>query len=277
VSSSPSSIIVKWNLEWVVILHCSWTFSKYSIHWPNDWIWEIEYHISFNKLLRLSIHIHTLIARVWMAATTSSDPPRTRLPGNSGSYSQMALAFSMMAILVMWVITVTLTRFMTCLRHLNTMLSCTIDYPQELDLWELVLDGIPLQLSAGMLLLYCFAASIVIWCIVEYYCLQLQAELADLIEHNLTIIGCTFELPLFIIPTWSQRPTKYFPRFSPLCSSEIGWNPTTSACNFHLSSLTLIQWVVMPRNPPLVLSAVHPSLIVAIFPGAACNLGESQF
>jgi len=42
------------------------------------------------------------------------------------------------------------------------MLSCTIDYPQELGLWELVLDGIPLQLLAGMLLLYCFTASVVI-------------------------------------------------------------------------------------------------------------------
>jgi hypothetical protein len=74
----------------------------------------------------------------------------------------MALAFSMMVILVMWVIMVTLARFTTCSRHLNTMLSCTIDYPQELDLWELVLDGIPLQLLAGMLLLYCFTASVVI-------------------------------------------------------------------------------------------------------------------
>ena len=88
-----------------------------------------------------------------MAATTSSDHPRTRLPGNSGSYSQMALASSMMAILA---------RFTTCSRHLNTMLICTIDYPQELDLRELVLDGIPLQLLVGMLLLYCFAASVVI-------------------------------------------------------------------------------------------------------------------
>ena len=194
-----------------------------------------------------------------MATTTSSDPPRTRLPCNSGSYSQMALAFSMMAILVMWVITATLARFTTCLRHLNTMLSSTIDYPHELDLWELVLNDIPLQLSADMLLLYCFTASVVIWRVVECYCLQLQAELVDLIEHSLTIIGCTFELPLFIISTWSQRPTKYFPRFSPLCSPEIGWNPTTSAHNFHLSSLTSIQWAVIPRNAPFL--SIHHSLL----------------
>jgi hypothetical protein len=67
-------------------------------------------------------------------------------------------------------------------------------------------------LLAGMLLLYCFTASVVIWRVVECYCLQLQAELADLIKHSLTIIGCTFELPLFIIPMRSQRPTKYCPQ-----------------------------------------------------------------
>lgn len=74
-----------------------------------------------------------------------------------------------------------------------------------------------------------------------------------------------------MIPTRSQRLTKYFAKFAPLCSPEIGWNPITSAHNFHFPSLTSIQWAVIPRNAPLVLSAVQPSLVVAIFPGAAWN------
>ena len=167
------------------------------------------------------------------------------------------------------------SRALQCLfaHHWAEFLSRIIDYPQELDLRELVLN--PLQLSAGMLLLYCLqlvllfdALSSVTVC---------NRKPSYLIEHSLTIIGCYLWTSLFVIPMQSQRPTKYFPRFSPLYSPEIGWNPTTSAHNFHLPSLTLIQWAVIPRNTLFVLSAVHPSLVVAIFPGAACNLGESQF
>ena len=43
----------------------------------------------------------TLIASVRMAAITSSEPPKTRLSSRVGSYSQIAVAFSTAAILVM--------------------------------------------------------------------------------------------------------------------------------------------------------------------------------
>jgi hypothetical protein len=45
--------------------------------------------------------LQTLIARVRIAAITSSDPFRTRLSGSDGSYSQIAVAVSTAAILVM--------------------------------------------------------------------------------------------------------------------------------------------------------------------------------
>ena len=61
----------------------------------------------------------TLIASVRMAAITSRDPPKTRLPGRLGSYSQMAVAFSTAAIFVMWPIMSTLPRLMTCARKLQ--------------------------------------------------------------------------------------------------------------------------------------------------------------
>jgi hypothetical protein len=60
----------------------------------------------------------TLIARVRIAAITSREPPRTRLPGKEGSYSQIAVAFSTTAIFVMFFITSTFPRFTTCAKQL---------------------------------------------------------------------------------------------------------------------------------------------------------------
>jgi hypothetical protein len=56
----------------------------------------------------------------------------------------------------------------------------------------------------------------------------------------------------------------------------MGWNPTTSERSFHFLSLTSIQWAVIPKNEPFVLSAVHPSAVDEIFPGAAWVSGESK-
>src|SRR5271155_4381451 len=61
----------------------------------------------------------TLIARVQMAAITSSEPPRTRLSCREGSYSQMAVAFSTTAIFVICSITSTFPRFTTWPRQLR--------------------------------------------------------------------------------------------------------------------------------------------------------------
>ena len=84
-------------------------------------------------------------------------------------------------------------------------------------------------------------------------------------------MSLTLDSFLLIIPTRSQRPTKYRPKFPPLCSPDIGWKPITSERSFHFSSLTSIQWAVIPRNDPFVLSAVQPSDVSEIFPGASCQ------
>jgi len=90
--------------------------------------------------------------------------------------------------------------------------------------------------------------------------------LIDQIKLRLTLDS--FELQ---IPTRSHNPTKYRPRFQPLCSPETPLNPTTSERIVHLLSLTSIQCAVIPRNEPLVLSAVHPSAVEEILPGAFCS------
>ena len=74
-----------------------------------------EYHMIKSSLI---VDVCTLIASVRIAATTSRDPPSTRLFSNSGSYSQIAFVFSMTAIFVMCPITATFARFTTCSRHL---------------------------------------------------------------------------------------------------------------------------------------------------------------
>ena len=83
------------------------------------------------------------------AATTSRDPPSTRLSGDAGSYSQIAFVFSMTAIFVMCPITATLARFTTCARHLknNNETSKSI----LICLRELIRLGIPLEVAADML------------------------------------------------------------------------------------------------------------------------------
>ena len=55
----------------------------------------------------------TLMAMVRMAAMTSSDPPSTRLSGNEGSYSHIAVMVSTAAIFVMWLITAILAMLTT--------------------------------------------------------------------------------------------------------------------------------------------------------------------
>jgi hypothetical protein len=52
-------------------------------------------------------------------AITSNDPPSTRLPGKDGSYSHIAVEFSIAAILVIWLITATFAMLTTCAQHLH--------------------------------------------------------------------------------------------------------------------------------------------------------------
>jgi hypothetical protein len=75
---------------------------------------------------------------------TSSDPPRMWLPGNNGSYSQMAVAVSIAAILVIWLITAMFTMLTTCPKHLNGIsVSQEIPSIEKINVWKLMLFCIP--------------------------------------------------------------------------------------------------------------------------------------
>ena len=77
-----------------------------------------------------------------------------------------------------------------------------------------------------------------------------------------------FDIFLLIIPTRSNNPTAYLPRFFPLCAPDIALKPIISLRIFHFPSFTSIQWAVIPRNPIFVVSADHPSAVIDTLPGA---------
>ena len=79
----------------------------------SNWMWGIL------RQDKEETNMLTLIARVRIAAITSSEPPRTRLSSREGSYSQMAVAFSTTAIFVIRSITSTFPRFTTWPRQLR--------------------------------------------------------------------------------------------------------------------------------------------------------------
>ena len=216
--------------------------------------------------------VHTFIASVLIATTTSRDPPSTQLFGNLGSYSQIVFVFSMTVIFVMCPITATFARFMTCSRHLSHGKQ-NISDKKYVDLQELVLLSFPSEVAVVMLLLYCLTANHIVWGIIKSYCLKLYSESLSIISYliSMTKPNCTFNSFLLIIPMWSQSPMKYHPKFPLLCSPEISWKPMTSEHNFHFMSFTSIQCAIIPRNDPFVLSAVHPSDVVEILLGASCK------
>ena len=72
-----------------------------------------------NKQQEISKKKRTLIASVRMAAITSSEPSKTRLSSRDGSYSQMAVAFSMMAIFVICFMTAIFLRLTTWPKQLK--------------------------------------------------------------------------------------------------------------------------------------------------------------
>lgn len=82
----------------------------------------------------------------------------------------------------------------------------------------------------------------------------------------------TFVLSVLIILTHLHTPTKYCPRFPPLCSPDTGRNPITSDLNLHLPSFTSIQWAVTPRNDAFVVSTDQQSAVVETKPGAAWSI-----
>jgi hypothetical protein len=62
---------------------------------------------------------------------------------------------------------------------------------------------------------------------------------------------------------------RYRPKFQPLWLPEIALKLTTSDHSDHFPFSTSIQCAVIPRNNNFVLSAVHPSAVLDILPGAA--------
>ena len=112
---APSCVAVKWNFEWDLDLAFELQFLKV-LDTLSGRLNLSQRNVS---IIGLIIDELTLTTSVLSAATTSRDPPSTRLPGKSGSYSQIAFVFSTTAILVMCAITATFARFTTCSRHLR--------------------------------------------------------------------------------------------------------------------------------------------------------------
>ena len=86
------------------------------MHCPDAWIYVKEWLENTRKSEQFK---STLIATVHMDAMSLSDPPRMWLLGNNRSYSHMAVAVSIAAILVIWLIMAMFAMLMTCPKHLN--------------------------------------------------------------------------------------------------------------------------------------------------------------
>jgi len=82
-------------------------------------VWMLGSDADEHETQILHIQSLTLIANIQMAAITSRDPLKTRLSHRVGSYSQIAVAFSMAAILVMWDMTSTFPRLTMCPKQLQ--------------------------------------------------------------------------------------------------------------------------------------------------------------
>ena len=89
---------------------------RYAVQMPESKVISLVLRVNVNFRHR---DILTLIASVQIAAITSSEPPRTRLSERVGSYSQIAVEFSTAAIFMMWDITSTFPRFITCPKQLH--------------------------------------------------------------------------------------------------------------------------------------------------------------
>ena len=138
------------------------------------------------------------------------------------------------------------------------------------DSWELGLACIPLVIwSFSMYSVDRFAACVIVGSVVKRNREELQVCYQLVILSEINWSDPTFDESVLQMPTRSHKPTMYRPKFHPLWSPEIGLKPITSDLNFHVPSFTSIQWAVIPRKDAFVLSAVHPSTVNEIFPGAA--------
>src|SRR5258708_12680054 len=97
VGRTPPDITVKGNPEWFVNLAVDLKFFKVFNSLPRglDLV-----KVCFSERMETKKRKDTLIAMVRTAAITSNDPPSTWLQYKSGSYSQMAVAFSTLFVLL---------------------------------------------------------------------------------------------------------------------------------------------------------------------------------
>ncbi len=208
---------------------------------------------------------------VCTAAITSNDPLSTQLLYKFRSYSQMAVAFSTAAILVMWPITSMLARLTTCSRQLVNVhcLSPKLLNLKVNHLQKLIVGCTSWFVSSSDVKRFngCTDCGVV-WGVVKCDCVKLNIFrwLRNKQTNNQEKLA--FDLSVLQTPTWSHKPTKYCPRFQPLCSPKIPWNPTTSECKLYFLLSTSIQCAVIPRYDTLLLSAVQPSAVNDILPGA---------
>lgn len=217
-----------------------------------------------------------------MAAMTSKLLFNIRLSGSEGSYSQIVVVVSTTAIFVIWAMTSTFPRLTTWARHLWTVWSCTNTVREtgqiKQRVWITALTGVgspcyPIEGIVGdEALQWHHKGSCCSMCCQAW---RWEASVRWLrLENNtyMFVYKHTFVLSALIIPTRLHTPTKYRPRFPPLCSPDTGRNPITSDLNLHLPLFTSIQWAVTPRNDAFVVSTDQQSAVVKTKPGAAWSI-----
>ena len=136
VGGTPPNITVEGDSEWFSNSTVHLKFFKVFNSLPRGLNFM---NVCFSKRQRQEKPKYTLIAIMRTAAITSNDPPSTQLLSKSRSYSQIAVAFSTVAILVMWPITSTLARFTMCSRQLLNVLCYYHNYQiWGNNLWKLI-------------------------------------------------------------------------------------------------------------------------------------------
>lgn len=115
---SPSNVAVQRDLQWLG--NSTQDLSALKVLNALSRHLDLSKHGGMRYDIARIVPTRTLIARVRIAAITSSEPPRTRLSSRVGSYSQMVVAFSTAAIFVICPITSTFPRLTTCPKHLSS-------------------------------------------------------------------------------------------------------------------------------------------------------------
>ena len=234
------------------------------------------------RLMRVE-KCHTLTAKVRTAAITSNAPPSTQLSGKLGSYSHIALVVSTVAILVMWLMKATFVRLITWAKHLWNGGECPLGLWDNFRLTEVdshQWTTLEVNDTCGHSQSSCRSCC----CLRHYWgwqCITGNILLSDCLSYRWTVCG-NFALEVFVLvmSTRSKSPTTYISRFSPSCPPEMHLNPTMAdrivQLPVQLQSGSSIQWAVMPRNPLLIVSAVHASQVMDTLHGAAyADEGES--